>query len=101
MEVKENMTLGTTLVTNPKGGFLVRKNFLPISREVCVFLRYHTKYFTLFHLLKACGPLYAYKCGRLHYTTGVCSNVSSTFETVKAIAPSVQGMHATGILLCV
>ncbi|OXB80171.1 UNVERIFIED_CONTAM: hypothetical protein H355_011629, partial [Colinus virginianus] len=60
MEVKENMTLGTTLVTNPKGGFL------------------------------ACGPLYAYKCGRLHYTTGVCSNVSSTFETVKAIAPSVQ-----------
>ncbi|XP_010006921.1 PREDICTED: integrin alpha-1 [Chaetura pelagica] len=60
VEVKENMTLGTTLVTNPKGGFL------------------------------ACGPLYAYKCGRLHYTTGVCSNVSSTFETVKAIAPSVQ-----------
>ncbi|XP_030323786.1 integrin alpha-1 isoform X2 [Calypte anna] len=60
VEVKENMTLGTTLVTNPKGGFL------------------------------ACGPLYAYKCGRLHYTTGVCSNVSSTFETVEAIAPSVQ-----------
>ncbi|KAM6228450.1 LOW QUALITY PROTEIN: integrin alpha-1-like [Spheniscus humboldti] len=60
MEVKENMTLGTTLVTNPKGGFL------------------------------ACGPLHAYKCGRLHYTTGVCSNVSSTFETVKVIAPSVQ-----------
>uniref|UniRef100_A0A8C6NED5 Uncharacterized protein n=1 Tax=Melopsittacus undulatus TaxID=13146 RepID=A0A8C6NED5_MELUD len=60
VEVKENMTLGTTLVTNPRGGFL------------------------------ACGPLYAYKCGRLHYTTGVCSNVSSTFETIKAIAPSVQ-----------
>uniref|UniRef100_A0A8B9G3C4 Integrin subunit alpha 1 n=1 Tax=Amazona collaria TaxID=241587 RepID=A0A8B9G3C4_9PSIT len=60
IEVKENMTLGTTLVTNPRGGFL------------------------------ACGPLYAYKCGRLHYTTGVCSNVSSTFETIKAIAPSVQ-----------
>ncbi|XP_019351444.2 integrin alpha-1 isoform X2 [Alligator mississippiensis] len=60
MEVKENMTLGTTLVTNPKGGFL------------------------------ACGPLYAYKCGRLHYTTGICSNVSSTFQVVNAIAPSVQ-----------
>ncbi|EMP42389.1 Integrin alpha-1 [Chelonia mydas] len=60
MEVKENMTLGTTLVTNPKGGFL------------------------------ACGPLYAYKCGHLHYTTGICSNVSSTFEVVNAIAPSVQ-----------
>ncbi|CAM4555353.1 integrin alpha-1 isoform X1 [Lepidochelys kempii] len=60
MEVKENMTLGTTLVTNPKGGFL------------------------------ACGPLYAYKCGHLHYTTGICSNVSSTFEVVNTIAPSVQ-----------
>ncbi|XP_042307193.1 integrin alpha-1 [Sceloporus undulatus] len=59
-EVKENMTLGSTLVTNPKGGFL------------------------------ACGPLYAYKCGRLHYTTGICSNVSSTFEVVNSIAPSVQ-----------
>uniref|UniRef100_A0A8C8VE95 Integrin alpha-1 n=1 Tax=Pelusios castaneus TaxID=367368 RepID=A0A8C8VE95_9SAUR len=60
MEIKENMTLGTTLVTNPKGGFL------------------------------ACGPLYAYKCGHLHYTTGICSNVSSTFEVVNAIAPSVH-----------
>ncbi|KAH1169007.1 hypothetical protein KIL84_013597, partial [Mauremys mutica] len=60
VEVKENMTLGTTLVTNPKGGFL------------------------------ACGPLYAYQCGHLHYTTGICSNVSSTFEVVNAIAPSVQ-----------
>ncbi|KAJ6669912.1 hypothetical protein lerEdw1_000461 [Lerista edwardsae] len=59
-EEKENMTLGTTLVTNPKGGFL------------------------------ACGPLYAYKCGRLHYTTGICSNVSSTFEVVNSIAPSVH-----------
>jgi hypothetical protein len=24
-EIKENMTFGSTLVTNPKGGFLVRK----------------------------------------------------------------------------
>ncbi|KAF7250395.1 Integrin alpha-1 [Varanus komodoensis] len=59
-EVKENMTLGSTLVTNPEGGFL------------------------------ACGPLYAYKCGGLHYTTGICSNVSSSFEVVNSIAPSVQ-----------
>ncbi|XP_077203205.1 integrin alpha-1 [Paroedura picta] len=59
-EVKENMTLGATLVTNPKGGFL------------------------------ACGPLYAYKCGHYHYTTGICSNVSSTFEVVNSIAPSVK-----------
>lgn len=27
-EVKENMTMGTTLVTNPNGGFLVREEFL-------------------------------------------------------------------------
>ncbi|XP_006889661.1 PREDICTED: integrin alpha-1 [Elephantulus edwardii] len=56
-EVKENMTFGATLVTNPKGGFL------------------------------ACGPLYAYRCGHLHYTTGICSDVSPTFEVVNSIAP--------------
>ncbi|XP_016054173.1 PREDICTED: integrin alpha-1-like [Miniopterus natalensis] len=56
-EVKENMTFGATLVTNPKGGFL------------------------------ACGPLYAYRCGHQHYTTGICSDVSPTFQVVKSIAP--------------
>ncbi|KAF6124902.1 integrin subunit alpha 1 [Phyllostomus discolor] len=56
-EVKENMTFGSTLVTNPKGGFL------------------------------ACGPLYAYRCGHLHYTTGICSDVSPAFQVVKSIAP--------------
>ncbi|KAM4875334.1 integrin alpha-1 [Thomomys bottae] len=55
--VKENMTFGSTLVTNPKGGFL------------------------------ACGPLYAYRCGHLHYTTGICSDISSTFQVVKSFAP--------------
>ncbi|KAM8960866.1 integrin alpha-1 [Pelodytes ibericus] len=62
-EVKENMTMGSTLVKNPNGGFL------------------------------ACGPLYAYKCGSFHYTTGICSNVSSTFQVVNSIAPSVQGCN--------
>ncbi|XP_070599462.1 integrin alpha-1 [Erythrolamprus reginae] len=56
-EVKENMTLGSTLVTNPKGGFL------------------------------ACGPLYAYKCGHSYYTTGICSNVSSNFEVLNSFSP--------------
>ncbi|XP_072814809.1 integrin alpha-1 isoform X2 [Vicugna pacos] len=56
-EVKENMTFGSTLVTNPKGGFL------------------------------ACGPLYAYRCGHVHYTTGICSDVSPTFQVVSSIAP--------------
>lgn len=59
-EVKENMTFGSTLVTNPNGGFL------------------------------ACGPLYAYRCGHLHYTTGICSDVSPTFQVVNSFAP-VQG----------
>ncbi|XP_040277198.1 integrin alpha-1 [Bufo bufo] len=59
-EVKENMTMGSTLVINPKGGFM------------------------------ACGPLYAYRCGSLHYTTGICSNVSSTFQVLNSIAPGVQ-----------
>ncbi|XP_058164820.1 integrin alpha-1 [Dasypus novemcinctus] len=56
-EVKENMTFGSTLVTNPNGGFL------------------------------ACGPLYAYRCGHLHYTTGICSDVSPTFQVVNSFAP--------------
>ncbi|XP_062943660.1 integrin alpha-1 [Cynocephalus volans] len=56
-DVKENMTFGSTLVTNPNGGFL------------------------------ACGPLYAYRCGHLHYTTGICSDVSPTFQVVNSIAP--------------
>ncbi|XP_014400381.1 PREDICTED: integrin alpha-1-like [Myotis brandtii] len=51
------MTFGATLVTNPKGGFL------------------------------ACGPLYAYRCGHLHYTTGICSDVSPSFQVVNSIAP--------------
>ncbi|KAJ8339269.1 hypothetical protein SKAU_G00360550 [Synaphobranchus kaupii] len=59
-EVKENMTLGTTLVTNPNGGFL------------------------------ACGPLYGYMCGTEQYTTGICSNVSSNFKVLNSIAPTVQ-----------
>ncbi|KAJ8261291.1 hypothetical protein COCON_G00170140 [Conger conger] len=59
-EVKENMTLGTTLVTIPNGGFL------------------------------ACGPLYGYLCGEEQYTTGICSNVSSSFEVLNNIAPSVK-----------
>ncbi|CAI9544699.1 unnamed protein product [Staurois parvus] len=59
-EVKDNMTMGSTLVINPNGGFM------------------------------ACGPLYAYRCGSLHYTTGICSNVSSKFQVLNSIAPGVQ-----------
>ncbi|XP_056146316.1 integrin alpha-1 [Lampris incognitus] len=59
-EVKENMTMGTTLVTNPDGGFL------------------------------ACGPQYGYMCGQQQYISGVCANVSSSFEILNSIAPAVQ-----------
>uniref|UniRef100_A0A3B3ZEL7 Uncharacterized protein n=1 Tax=Periophthalmus magnuspinnatus TaxID=409849 RepID=A0A3B3ZEL7_9GOBI len=60
-EVKENMTMGTTLVTNPNGGFL------------------------------ACGPQYGYMCGQQQYISGVCANVSSSFQILSSIAPGVQG----------
>uniref|UniRef100_A0A3B3ZEI7 VWFA domain-containing protein n=1 Tax=Periophthalmus magnuspinnatus TaxID=409849 RepID=A0A3B3ZEI7_9GOBI len=59
-EVKENMTMGTTLVTNPNGGFL------------------------------ACGPQYGYMCGQQQYISGVCANVSSSFQILSSIAPGVQ-----------
>uniref|UniRef100_A0A4W5M9T9 Integrin, alpha 1 n=1 Tax=Hucho hucho TaxID=62062 RepID=A0A4W5M9T9_9TELE len=59
-EVKENMTMGTTLITNPQGGFL------------------------------ACGPQYGYMCGQQTYISGVCTNVSSTFQVLNSIAPAVQ-----------
>ncbi|XP_066507809.1 integrin alpha-1 [Hoplias malabaricus] len=60
-EVKENMTMGTTLVANPDGhGFL------------------------------ACGPQYGYMCGNQQYITGICSNVSSSFKVLNSIAPTVQ-----------
>uniref|UniRef100_A0A8C6SBE9 Integrin, alpha 1 n=1 Tax=Neogobius melanostomus TaxID=47308 RepID=A0A8C6SBE9_9GOBI len=59
-EVKENMTMGTTLVTNPNGGFL------------------------------ACGPQYGYMCGQQQYISGVCANVSSSFQILNSIAPAVQ-----------
>ncbi|XP_057674414.1 integrin alpha-1 isoform X1 [Corythoichthys intestinalis] len=59
-EVKENMTMGTTLVTNPSGGFL------------------------------ACGPQYGYMCGQQQYISGVCANVSSSFQVLNSVAPGVQ-----------
>ncbi|XP_016337143.1 integrin alpha-1-like [Sinocyclocheilus anshuiensis] len=60
-EVKENMTMGTTLVVNPDGsGFL------------------------------ACGPQYGYMCGKQHYISGICSNVSSSFKVLNSIAPTVR-----------
>ncbi|XP_030599047.1 integrin alpha-1 [Archocentrus centrarchus] len=55
-EVKENMTMGSTLVTNPKGGFL------------------------------ACGPQYGYMCGEQQFISGVCANVSSSFQVLNSFS---------------
>uniref|UniRef100_A0A8C1I2H0 Integrin subunit alpha 1 n=1 Tax=Cyprinus carpio carpio TaxID=630221 RepID=A0A8C1I2H0_CYPCA len=61
LPMKENMTMGTTLVVNPDGsGFL------------------------------ACGPQYGYMCGKQQYITGICSNVSSSFKVLNSIAPTVR-----------
>uniref|UniRef100_A0A8C6KQ01 Integrin subunit alpha 1 n=1 Tax=Nothobranchius furzeri TaxID=105023 RepID=A0A8C6KQ01_NOTFU len=59
-EKKENMNMGTTLVTNPSGGFL------------------------------ACGPQYGYECGDEEFISGICANVSSSFQILNSIAPAVQ-----------
>ncbi|XP_040914374.1 integrin alpha-1 [Toxotes jaculatrix] len=59
-EDKDNMTMGTTLVTNPNGGFL------------------------------ACGPQYGYMCGELQYISGICANVSSSFQVLNSIVPPVE-----------
>ncbi|TMS08504.1 Integrin alpha-1 [Larimichthys crocea] len=63
------MTMGTTLVTNPNGGFL------------------------------ACGPQYGYMCGRQQYISGVCANVSSSFEVLNSVAPSVQKCELDIVIL--
>ncbi|KAI5099552.1 integrin alpha-1 isoform X2 [Silurus meridionalis] len=60
-EVKENMTMGTTLVANPDG-----KGFL------------------------ACGPQYGYMCGNQQYIAGICSNVSSSFKVLDSFSPTIR-----------
>lgn len=42
-EVKENMTFGSTLVTNPNGGFLVRKGRVKIVNEQRIILQIFIK----------------------------------------------------------
>uniref|UniRef100_A0A8C3BS98 Integrin subunit alpha 2 n=1 Tax=Cairina moschata TaxID=8855 RepID=A0A8C3BS98_CAIMO len=53
-EIKEDMNLGLTLIQNSKtGGFLT------------------------------CGPLWAQQCGRQYYATGVCSEISPSFQILR------------------
>ncbi|NXT49248.1 ITA2 protein, partial [Pluvianellus socialis] len=60
-EIKENMNLGLTLIQNSKtGGFLT------------------------------CGPLWAQQCGSQYYATGVCSEISPSFQILRSFSPAVQ-----------
>lgn len=40
---------------------------------------------------QACGPQYGYMCGQQQYISGVCANVSSSFQILNSVAPAVQG----------
>ncbi|NXF90312.1 ITA2 protein, partial [Eubucco bourcierii] len=60
-EVKEGMNLGLTLIQNSKtGGFLT------------------------------CGPLWAQQCGSQYYATGICSEISPSFQYLRSFSPAVQ-----------
>ncbi|XP_074851682.1 integrin alpha-2 [Carettochelys insculpta] len=60
-EIKEQMNLGLTLIRNSKtGGFLT------------------------------CGPLWAQQCGSQYYATGVCSEISSSFQILRSFSPALQ-----------
>ncbi|NWH77480.1 ITA2 protein, partial [Piaya cayana] len=60
-EIKEDMNLGLTLIQNSKtGGFL------------------------------ACGPSWAQQCGSQYYATGVCSEISPSFQILRSFSPAVQ-----------
>uniref|UniRef100_A0A803XXH8 VWFA domain-containing protein n=1 Tax=Meleagris gallopavo TaxID=9103 RepID=A0A803XXH8_MELGA len=57
-EIKEDMNLGLTLIQNSKtGGFLT------------------------------CGPLWAQQCGSQYYATGVCSEISPSFQILRSFSP--------------
>ncbi|KAM8793359.1 LOW QUALITY PROTEIN: integrin alpha-2-like [Eudromia elegans] len=40
--------------------------------------------------LKTCGPLWAQQCGSQYYATGVCSEISPSFQILRSFSPAVQ-----------
>lgn len=46
---------------------------------------------------QACGPQYGYLCGQQQYISGVCANVSSSFQVLNSVAPAVQGRNASKV----
>ncbi|XP_068105557.1 integrin alpha-2 [Hyperolius riggenbachi] len=64
-EIKEQMSLGLTLIRNENtGGFLT------------------------------CGPLWAQQCGNNFYATGMCSDISPTFKVLRSFSPALQTCSA-------
>ncbi|KAM4051038.1 integrin alpha-2 [Anomaloglossus baeobatrachus] len=60
-EVKDEMNLGLTLIRNEEtGGFLT------------------------------CGPLWAQQCGKTYYATGVCTDISPSFQVLRSFSPAIQ-----------
>ncbi|XP_072108597.1 integrin alpha-2-like isoform X1 [Mobula birostris] len=71
-EIKQNMSAGATLVRNDEtGGFLV------------------------------CAPIWAQKCGRLYYPTGLCTDVNSNFQVSKTFSPAIQSCSSAMDLVIV
>lgn len=64
-------------------------------RWLCVYIRWD-KYLLFLSFLfaviffKTCGPLWAQQCGRQYYATGVCSEISPSFEILRSFSPAVQ-----------
>ncbi|KAJ4920746.1 hypothetical protein JOQ06_024577, partial [Pogonophryne albipinna] len=80
-EVKENMTMGSTLLTNPSGGFLAQvPSSLSLKKLV---LRISA-------VLSSLLSPYGYMCGQQQFTSGVCANVSDSFQVLNSLAPAVQ-----------
>uniref|UniRef100_A0ABM5FTY2 Integrin alpha-2 isoform X1 n=1 Tax=Pogona vitticeps TaxID=103695 RepID=A0ABM5FTY2_9SAUR len=60
-EIKKDMNLGLTLIRNSRTrGFLT------------------------------CGPLWAQQCGSQYYTTGICLELSPSFQVIRRFSPAVQ-----------
>lgn len=64
-----------------------------------VFIRVFSSNFCLciFLTLQACGPQYGYMCGQQQYISGVCANVSSSFQVLNSVAPAVQGRNTVQV----
>lgn len=56
--------------------------------------RYKTGEYMLFYFssifLKTCGPLWAQQCGSQYYATGVCSEISPSFQILRSFSPALQ-----------